>query len=150
MLLKVYKLKDLKRAASNILSEIKFPSSIVFEGALGSGKTTLIREIASFLRIDRLKISSPTFNLVNEHQGKLENRRIRFNHFDLYRIEEPKELIELPFDYFFKGNYINCFEWGKNFLPTIHDFSERVYIIQIAHDNFGKEEFRIINLFQIE
>ncbi len=149
--IKTYSLKNLKRVAYLIAEEIKIPASIILEGDLASGKTTLIRELAYFFRIDKMKVDSPTFTIVNNYSGRIKRSRLNFNHFDLYRIEDTKDLISLPFDYFFKGKYINCFEWGKKFLPTIFEYSERVYIINITADNYLKnEEFRRINLSVVE
>lgn len=153
--LKVGKLKNLTRIANNIIYEIKFPCSIIFEGELASGKTTLIKEIAGLLRIQKNNISSPTFNLVNQYKGKLKNKYLLFNHFDLYRIDDFEQLISLPFDYFFKGCYINCIEWGRKFLPSIYEYSEKLYIVDIFRNPIIKrdqtnEEFRIIKLSLIE
>ena len=148
---KIFKLKNLPRVANLLLDEIKLPASIIFEGELASGKTTLIRELASKIRINKMNINSPTFNIVNQHSGKIKGFKISLNHFDLYRLDDSEELIELPFDYFFKKKYLNCIEWGKKFLPTIYDFSERLYILEIQRDiNIEKEEYRILTLYLLE
>lgn len=155
ILSKISKLKNLPRIANNIIYEIKFPCTIIFEGELASGKTTLIKEIAGLLRINKTNISSPTFNIVNQYKGRLKNKKILFNHFDLYRIDDFEQLISLPFDYFFRGSYINCIEWGRKFLPSIYEYSERLYLIEIFREDIIKEkdineEFRIIRLSLIE
>lgn len=148
---KTYSLKNLKRIAYLIAEEIKIPASIILEGDLASGKTTLIRELAYFFKIDKMKVDSPTFTIVNNYYGRIKHTRLNFNHFDLYRIEDIHQLIALPFDYFFKGKYLNCFEWGKKFLPTIFEYSERTYIINIEADNLREnEEFRTIKLSVVE
>jgi len=68
---------------------------ILFKGELGVGKTTFIRYLINFLQIKNrqslTEIPSPTFNLVNEY--KLEKLVIK--HYDLYRINNEKELINL-------------------------------------------------------
>ncbi|HPC38206.1 MAG TPA: tRNA (adenosine(37)-N6)-threonylcarbamoyltransferase complex ATPase subunit type 1 TsaE [Exilispira sp.] len=148
---KTFYLKNLTRIANYIIEEIKIPASVILEGDLASGKTTLIKEIAHCIRIDRSKISSPTFTIVNNYRGKLKKNIIYFNHFDVYRLEDADELINLPLDYFFKGKYLNLFEWGKKFLPTIYEYSERTYFITInREDSTQNDQFRIINLSLIE
>lgn len=58
-------------------------SSTVFllEGDLGAGKTVFAKGIAAGLDIDPAEVSSPTFTLVNQYDG-----RLRLYHLDLYRL----------------------------------------------------------------
>ena len=74
---------------------IKAGNIIFFKGELGVGKTTFIKYLINFLQRKNSKpiteILSPTFNLLNEY--KLENLVIK--HYDLYRINNEKELINL-------------------------------------------------------
>ncbi len=51
-------------------------------GALGAGKTCFVHGLAAGLDIDRSRVRSPSFTLVNEHQG-----RLRLFHVDLYRLD---------------------------------------------------------------
>ncbi len=56
-------------------------------GELGSGKTYLTKGIAYGLGVSRdVIITSPTFILVNEYEG-----RYKFYHIDLYRIKGPED-----------------------------------------------------------
>lgn len=81
---------------------------ILVKGALGAGKTTLVKEIVKKLGSNE-DVSSPTFGIVNE----LTIGRSTAFHLDLYRIESQEELIQLGFDeYIYSGNY--CFiEWPE-------------------------------------
>ena len=64
---------------------------VALHGQLGSGKTTLAQGLATGLGVPPERhVASPTFALVNEHQGK-----ITFVHADLYRIKHAAELQEL-------------------------------------------------------
>lgn len=145
--LKVFSLKNLRRTADSIISEINLPATIIFSGDLASGKTTLIREITSIFRVDKIKVDSPTFNIVNQYSGKLQNIKIFINHFDLYRLDDLKELIDLPLDFYFKKNYLNLIEWGEKFLPQLFEYSKNLYIVNIARDNsLENEQMRIIKL----
>jgi len=65
------------------------------EGDLGSGKTTFIQGFAKGLGIKE-KILSPTFVIMKKFEirnSKFEN----FYHVDCYRLQKPKELLELGF-----------------------------------------------------
>lgn len=54
----------------------------LLEGELGSGKTVFAKGLAAGLGIDPADVTSPSFTLVNIHEG-----RLRFYHIDLYRLD---------------------------------------------------------------
>ncbi len=56
---------------------------LLLDGPLGAGKTVFVKGLASVLGLDREDITSPSFTLVNLHQG-----RLLLYHIDLYRLEE--------------------------------------------------------------
>ncbi|WP_416864535.1 MAG: tRNA (adenosine(37)-N6)-threonylcarbamoyltransferase complex ATPase subunit type 1 TsaE [Imperialibacter sp.] len=86
----------------------------VFEGELGAGKTTLIKELCEQLEVVD-NVSSPTFSIVNEYETT-EGETIY--HFDFYRIKSEVEAVDIGVDeYFYSGNY--CFiEWPSK-IPSL-------------------------------
>lgn len=64
---------------------------IALTGDLGAGKTRFVKGLAAGLGVDPAKVTSPTFTLMNLHEG-----RIRLGHFDLYRLESA-DLASLGF-----------------------------------------------------
>jgi tRNA threonylcarbamoyladenosine biosynthesis protein TsaE len=56
---------------------------LLLDGALGAGKTVFVKGLASGLEIDPEEVTSPSFTLVNPHQG-----RLMLYHLDLYRLPE--------------------------------------------------------------
>ena len=56
---------------------------ILLSGPLGAGKTVLVKGIARALGLNEEDITSPSFTLVNPHQG-----RLLLYHIDLYRLDE--------------------------------------------------------------
>ncbi len=56
---------------------------ILLNGPLGAGKTVLVKGIAHAMGLDKEDVTSPSFTLVNPHQG-----RLLIYHIDLYRLEE--------------------------------------------------------------
>ena len=56
---------------------------LLLSGPLGAGKTVLVKGIASALGLDSEEVTSPSFTLVNPHQG-----RLLLYHIDLYRLDE--------------------------------------------------------------
>lgn len=90
---------ETKKLGEEIVKKIK-PSkrgATVFclKGDLGAGKTTFLQGFGIGLKIKE-KIQSPTFIIMNRHVLKNNNFK-NFFHFDCYRLEKPKEIINLGF-----------------------------------------------------
>lgn len=80
-------------------------------GPLGAGKTCLVQGVALGLGVDPgAYVSSPTFTLVNEYQG-----RLPLYHVDLYRLSEPEELEEIGLDHYYRGDGACLVEWFERF-----------------------------------
>src|SRR6516162_6822227 len=65
------------------IAEFIEPGTVV--GLVGAGKTKLVRAIAERLGVDPGAISSPTFVLIQEYDG-----RLPVYHFDAYRLPTPE------------------------------------------------------------
>jgi len=68
--------------AYRIGEAIDGPAVFLLQGDLGVGKTVFAKGIGAGLDIDPAEVNSPTFTIVNQHDG-----RMRLYHVDLYRIE---------------------------------------------------------------
>ncbi len=106
----------LDEIAVKLLEKHKAGRIFCFYGAMGAGKTTFIKTICKEMGVKDI-VNSPTFAIINEYYTPL---RESVYHFDLYRIEEDKELVDIGFEeYLYSGAY--CFiEWpenAKSFLP---------------------------------
>jgi tRNA threonylcarbamoyladenosine biosynthesis protein TsaE len=102
-----YTLQDLPEVAGKVLSGSP-TKTLLFYGEMGTGKTTLIKEIAKILGVKE-SISSPTFSIVNEHL--LSNDKLY--HFDFYRLNNLEEAYDIGIeDYFFSGSW-NFVEWPE-------------------------------------
>ena len=77
-------------------------------GDLGTGKTHLTKGIAKGLEIQD-NITSPTFNIVNEY----DNGRLKFYHFDVYRVNDPDEIAAIGFDEYIFGDGVSVIEWAN-------------------------------------
>lgn len=105
--------------AKNLLNNLKHKNILCFQGELGSGKTTFIQGLAKELKI-KDNIISPTFVIFKKY--KTNNDKIKtLYHFDLYRIQDPQEIIDLGFEEIFTcQNCLIAIEWPekiKNLLP---------------------------------
>jgi len=90
---------------------------LLLEGQLGSGKTTFTQGLAMGMGISEL-VSSPTFTLLKEYSGQVQagrspQRGPALYHFDLYRLDDPEEILDLGFeDYFYDGSGVCVVEWA--------------------------------------
>lgn len=106
---------DLPKAAAEILKNSH--RIIGFEGELGAGKTTLIKEICRQLGV-KDAMSSPTFNLVNTYEAANEP----VYHFDLYRVKDVSECLDLGItDYLDSGQYC-LIEWPEAAEPILAEY----------------------------
>lgn len=79
---------------------------ILLEGTLGAGKTALAQGIGRGLGVSSV-INSPTFTLVKEYAG-----RLPLYHFDLYRLEEEDEVLDLGVDDYLEEGGVCVVEWA--------------------------------------
>jgi tRNA threonylcarbamoyladenosine biosynthesis protein TsaE len=88
-----------------------FPGDRVFAfyGAMGAGKTTLIKALCLELGSTDY-VTSPTFALINEYSTP---NGLVIYHFDFYRIKKIEEAFDLGYeDYIYSGNYC-LIEWPE-------------------------------------
>ena len=81
---------------------------MLFNGPMGAGKTTLIKQICMQLGSND-SFSSPTYQLVNEY--KFLNGKIY--HFDLYRLKSLEELLDIGFEDYLQPNNFCFIEWPE-------------------------------------
>lgn len=82
---------------------------IYIQGLVGAGKTTLTRGIINGLGCYE-NVTSPTYKLVEIYN----TNSITICHFDLYKITNYKELIEIDLNEYFNQNTITIVEWPEN------------------------------------
>jgi len=89
------------------------PKLVVLRGDLGAGKTTLVKGIAAALGAAAADdVTSPTFTLVHEYQG----RKVRLYHLDLYRLENEHEVEGLGlWEMADAPDALVIVEWGDKF-----------------------------------
>lgn len=134
----IHNQKEAEDFGLELAKDLKPGSVIALTGDLGVGKTTLTKAIAKGLGIESI-ITSPTFLLVQEHQGG----RLPLYHFDVYRIDDEEEMFELGFQDYFDGDGVCVVEWAdkiQNLLPPdatrIHmEYGEkeggRIYTVEV-------------------
>jgi tRNA threonylcarbamoyladenosine biosynthesis protein TsaE len=93
---------------------------ILLNGQLGTGKTTFTQGLAQGMGITA-HINSPTFTLLKEYPGQSRpatgpHTRPRVGpalyHFDLYRLDDPEEIVDLGFEDYFYSDGVCIVEWA--------------------------------------
>ncbi len=112
----IYSIAKIKNTAHKILA-ISSTKILCFYGAMGAGKTTLIKALVKELG-GADAANSPTFGIVNEYANA--NGTLLAYHFDFYRLNAEEEALDLGFeDYLGRDAWI-FIEWPEkipNLLP---------------------------------
>ena len=106
-------------------------------GEMGVGKTVFTNGLCRAMGVKEY-VSSPTFTVVNEYDGD----GFPIYHFDMYRIEDEDELLEIGFEEYLNSGGICIIEWPENVKRSLpkkridieilrgENFSERTIIIK--------------------
>ena len=86
---------------------------IALQGTLAAGKTTITKGIASALDV-KDEITSPTFCLISEYEGKMPLYRM-----DVYRLEGGDDFINLGVEDLIYGNGVSLIEWSEKIMSEL-------------------------------
>lgn len=111
-------------------SKLKGGELIVLEGELGMGKTVLAKGIASGLSIDPDEVCSPSFLIVNQHEG-----RLKLFHIDLYRIKNEEEIEEIGIRDILEIGGVVVVEWGEKLPRFYRKGAITIRISDMSHDS---------------
>ena len=131
-----YHLKEIHYASDFILENIK-SKTVIFDGDLGSGKTTLIKNISIKIG-SKDNISSPTFPILNIYESNNE----KIYHADLYRIDNILDLNEIGFFDIINEKKWIFIEWPKKIIKY---FEYPYSHIKIKIDDSKKRTLEIKN-----
>lgn len=106
------------------------PGAVVaLYGGMGMGKTALTRGIARGLGVTD-GVSSPTFALVHEYDG-----RLPVYHFDMYRVESWDDLYSTGFFDYLEAGGVLVVEWSENIENVIPESAVKITLSQGASEN---------------
>lgn len=101
--------------AFNLASFLSPGDLLSLTGDLGAGKTAFTQGLAKGLGI-KDNITSPTFTLIKEYQG-----RLPLYHFDVFRLKSEQDLFDLGFEDYFYGAGVTVVEWGDKVSSLLPD-----------------------------
>ena len=112
----INQLSELNIVSKEIVELTKTYNLFLFEGEMGSGKTTLISSVASILGVK--DANSPTFSIINSYLG---DSRQTIYHIDCYRIEDENQVENIGLLEIINDKNLCFIEWPQNiynFLPS--------------------------------
>jgi tRNA threonylcarbamoyladenosine biosynthesis protein TsaE len=123
------KIADIIKNNYNYFSQI-----ILLTGDLGAGKTVFVKGLADGLELD-VNITSPTFNLINEYEGKP-----GLIHMDFYRLDKKDELIQIGFEEYLNMEAVKAIEWPQ---LAFNYLGNEFIFIKISNISENKREVMI-------
>lgn len=120
--LEAKELADLQVVAEKVLELCNDRNIVLLKGELGSGKTSLTKFICKLLKVKE-EVSSPTFSLINQYET--EGGQAIY-HFDLYRLKDPEEALDIGCEEYFNSNDLCLVEWPEIAMELIPE--ERVEV----------------------
>ena len=110
----IFSEKDLLEVSSFIFSSFSH-RIFAISGTLGSGKTTLIKNLCTHLGVKDI-VSSPTFPIINEY---ITNSGQKIFHFDFYRLNTLREALDIGSDLYLNSGYYCFIEWPELIIPLL-------------------------------
>lgn len=111
-------------AAAKILEICGSRKIFAIYGAMGAGKTTLIKSFCHVLGTEEV-VKSPTFSIVNEYESRVGS----IYHFDFYRIESLAEVFDIGFEEYLAAHHYCFMEWPELIEPLIPEEAVEIKIM---------------------
>jgi tRNA threonylcarbamoyladenosine biosynthesis protein TsaE len=136
MIIEIKDKKHLPNASRQLLKFAGDRKIFAFYGAMGAGKTTIIKSVCAALGAVDI-VSSPTFTLVNEYitsDGK------SLFHIDFYRIKKQEEVFDFGIEEYLTGESYCFMEW-----PELVEGILPVGIVEVRI-TVNEEETRVLDV----
>lgn len=130
-----YGLSELDSVAKKIIKHLN-NKIILLYGPMGAGKTTLIKSLVKQLGVTH-KTASPTFSLVNEYGDE----DTKIYHFDLYRIKDMEEALDIGFEEYLKEEAWFFIEWPEHIEELLEETAVKLNL-EVKSNQIRKLSFR--------
>jgi tRNA threonylcarbamoyladenosine biosynthesis protein TsaE len=125
-------LDRLPEAAEKFVAAMGDETVYAFYGDMGAGKTTFINALCRRLGVEDDVTNSPSFAIINEYRSDTTAELIY--HFDLYRLDDIDEALEIGVEDYFDSGALCFLEWPERIEDILPDDTVRVDI-RVNDDN---------------
>jgi tRNA threonylcarbamoyladenosine biosynthesis protein TsaE len=117
---------------------------VALQGVLGAGKTTLVKGIAEALHVHDA-VTSPSFTLVVEYEGRRRDGPLVLHHVDLYRLNDPLELPSIGLEDILAAGGLTVIEWADKAADLLGETAlrERTVWVEIQLQADGTRNIRL-------
>lgn len=109
---------------------------IAMQGTLAAGKTTITKGIAEALGV-KDTITSPTFCLISEYEGKMP-----LYHMDVYRLDGAEDFANLGTEDMLYGEGVSIIEWSEKIMEEL---PKKTIILKLTPHENGTRTITIEN-----
>lgn len=109
---------------------------IAMQGTLAAGKTTITKGIAEALGV-KDTITSPTFCLISEYEGKMP-----LYHMDVYRLDGVEDFANLGTEDMLYGEGVSIIEWSEKIMEEL---PKKTIILKLTPHENGTRTITIEN-----
>lgn len=109
---------------------------IAMQGTLAAGKTTITKGIAQSLEV-KDTITSPTFCLISEYEGKMP-----LYHMDVYRLDGAEDFANLGTEDMLYGEGVSIIEWSEKIMEEL---PKKTIILKLEPHEDGSRTITIEN-----
>ena len=128
---------DTVRLAQTFAPALRKEDIVLFYGDLGAGKTFFIKELCSFLGIEKEHVTSPSFGIVKTYHSARADLCV--HHFDFYRMRGQEEADFFEMEDYLDMESIVFVEWADRL--SQRSFPGRVLTITIKILGETQREF---------
>ena len=116
----------LPQASKEFAAQMGDEPVYAFYGEMGAGKTTFIGELCRALGVEDDLANSPSFSIINEYRSDTTAELIY--HFDLYRLENIDDALEIGVEDYFDSGALCLLEWPERIEALLPDDTVKVHI----------------------
>ena len=121
--------QETEQFGEEVAKSLRGGDVLAFTGSLGMGKTAFTRGLARGLGC-RGRVTSPTFTIVNEYDGKTP-----LFHFDMYRLGSSDELFDIGWEDYLARGGVCAVEWSERVSDAL---PEDTIFVDIARGEEGE------------
>ena len=115
-----HSIQETEQFGEEVAKSLRGGDVLAFTGSLGMGKTAFTRGLARGLGC-RGRVTSPTFTIVNEYDGKTP-----LFHFDMYRLGSSDEIFDIGWDDYLARDGVCAVEWSERVSDALPD--DTIYV----------------------